>query len=60
MTLVAFELTETSEGTKLTVTESGFDRIPPERRAQAYRLNDEGWGEQMKLIERHLAKAPST
>jgi hypothetical protein len=40
----------------LTVTESGFDRIPRGRRAQAYRLNDEGWAEQMKSIERHLAK----
>jgi uncharacterized protein YndB with AHSA1/START domain len=57
-TQVVFELTETTGGTMLTVTESGFDRLPPARRAQAYRLNDEGWAEQMKSIERHLAKVP--
>jgi uncharacterized protein YndB with AHSA1/START domain len=56
-TLVVFELAEAPGGTLLTVVESGFDRIPPERRAQAYRLNDEGWAQQMKAIERHLAKA---
>jgi uncharacterized protein YndB with AHSA1/START domain len=55
-TLVVFELADASGGTMLTVTESGFDRIPPERRAQAYRMNDEGWAQQMKAIERHLAK----
>jgi uncharacterized protein YndB with AHSA1/START domain len=57
-TRVVFELTETTGGTMLTVTESGFDLLPPARRAQAYRLNDEGWAEQMKSIERHLAKVP--
>ncbi len=56
-TLVVFELTEAAGGTMLTVVESGFDRVPPARRAQAYRMNDEGWAEQMKFIERHLAKA---
>jgi hypothetical protein len=33
------------------------DRIPSARRAQAYRLNDEGWAERMKFIERHFAEA---
>jgi len=56
-TVVVFELTEASGGTMLTVVESGFDRIPAARRAQAYRLNDEGWAQQMKFIEQHLAKA---
>jgi uncharacterized protein YndB with AHSA1/START domain len=58
-TLVVFELEEVPGGTMLTVVESGFDRIPPARRAQAYRLNEEGWGLQTKSIEQHLAKAPS-
>ena len=56
-TLVVFELTEAAGGTMLRIVESGFDRIPAARRAQAYRLNDAGWAEQMKFIERHLAKA---
>lgn len=54
MTLVVFELEEVSEGTRLTVTESGFDRVPPSRRSKAYRENDEGWAGQVKAISRYL------
>jgi hypothetical protein len=36
------------------VVESGFDRIPPERRATAFRMNDQGWAAQMKAIEKYL------
>ena len=55
-TLVVFELQEQGGGTLLTVVESGFDRIPLARRAEAYRMNDQGWAEQMKSIERHVAQ----
>ena len=55
-TLVVFELQESAGGTMLTVVESGFDRIPVARRAEAYRMNDQGWAEQMKSIERHVAQ----
>ena len=41
-TLVVFELQEVKGGTLLTVTESGFDRIPLARRAQAFTANDGG------------------
>jgi uncharacterized protein YndB with AHSA1/START domain len=54
-TLVTFELTEVGEGTRLTLVESGFDRIPLSRRAAAYRGNDEGWAQQMVAIERYLS-----
>src|SRR5829696_1284438 len=47
-TLVVFELEEVPEGTRLTVTETGFDRIPVARRAKAYRENDEGWAGQFE------------
>lgn len=53
-TLVEFRLEEVTAGTRLTVTESGFDRIPAVRRADAFRMNDEGWTGQMKNIERHV------
>ena len=56
-TVVEFELTETAKGTMVTVVESGFDRIPATRRAKAFEMNDQGWAEQMKRIERHVAKA---
>jgi len=59
MTLVEFTLEEAprAEGTLLTIVESGFDRVPVERRAEAFRNNDNGWSEQLKNIERHVAQS---
>jgi uncharacterized protein YndB with AHSA1/START domain len=57
-TLVVFELQEAAGGTLLTITESGFDRIPLQRRAQAFTANDQGWAAQTRLIEKYLARAP--
>ena len=56
-TLVVFELKDAPGGTLLRVVESGFDRIPPERRLEAFRMNSGGWDEQMKNVERHVAAA---
>ena len=55
MSLVVFELQEVPGGTRLTVTESGLDAIPIERRAHVFRLNTEGWNEQIISIERYVA-----
>jgi uncharacterized protein YndB with AHSA1/START domain len=57
MTLVVFELRDVPEGTLLTVVESGFDQIPLARRAEAWRMNDQGWASQMENIERHVASS---
>lgn len=57
MTLVVFELEDVPEGTRLTVSESGFDRIPPARRAKAYRENDAGWAGQVKNLQKYLDSA---
>ena len=54
-TLVEFQLEEVPEGTLLTVVESGFDQIPEERRAKAFRMNSEGWATQLENIQRHVA-----
>jgi len=54
-TLVEFRLEDASDGTRLTVVESGFDRIPAARRAEAYRMNDQGWAAQMENIQRHVS-----
>lgn len=54
-TLVEFRLEEVRDGTLLTVVESGFDRIPAGRRAEAYRMNSGGWEAQLTNIERHVA-----
>jgi len=57
-TLVAFALEEVAEGVNLTVTESGFDKIPLERRAKAFTENEQGWSVVIKLIEGYLVQAP--
>ncbi len=55
-TLVEFKLEKTSNGTLLVVTESGFEKIPSHRRAEALRMNDGGWAQQMKNVEEYVAK----
>jgi uncharacterized protein YndB with AHSA1/START domain len=57
-TLVEFKLEKIPDGTLLVVTESGFEKIPSERLADALRMNDGGWAEQMKNIESYVAKKP--
>ena len=54
-TLVEFRLEEARGSTRLTVVESGFDRLPPERRDEAFRMNDGGWAQQLVNVERHVA-----
>ena len=54
-TLVVFELKDVEGGTQLSVVESGFDKVPPHRRMEAFRQNSEGWDGQMKNIEKHVA-----
>ncbi|WP_316156456.1 SRPBCC family protein [Cupriavidus sp. BIC8F] len=56
-TLVVFELKEAEGGTLLTVVESGFDQIPPERRMEAFRMNSGGWDGQMENIRKHVSGA---
>lgn len=54
MTTIVFELTEVPEGVELTVSESGFDRIPLARRAEAFKANEGGWEHQTRLIAKYL------
>jgi uncharacterized protein YndB with AHSA1/START domain len=54
--LVEFRLEPKNGGTVLTLTESGFDAIPKDRQFEAFRMNDRGWTEQMKNIERHVER----
>jgi uncharacterized protein YndB with AHSA1/START domain len=53
-TLIVFELEAVTEGTLLKITESGFDSVPLERRAETFKANEEGWAMQTKLIEKYL------
>jgi uncharacterized protein YndB with AHSA1/START domain len=54
-TLVEFTLEDTEDGTALTIVESGFDRIPLARRAEAFRMHDQGWVEQIQNLARYVS-----
>ena len=56
MTLVTFSLAEGDDGVHLTITESGFENLSPQRRAEAFPMNDGGWQAQTRLIEAYLAR----
>jgi uncharacterized protein YndB with AHSA1/START domain len=55
-TLVEFRLDDEDGGTRLTIVESGFDRLPLARRAKAFTMNEEGWAQQTKNIEHHVSQ----
>ncbi|MGH8216451.1 MAG: SRPBCC family protein [Rhodanobacteraceae bacterium] len=56
MTRIVFELHDAPEGVLLTLTESGFDALPPARRARALAANDDGWAHQMMLVAKYLVR----
>lgn len=53
-TLVELRVHDRGASTEVTVTESGFDALPPGRREQAYRSNEGGWEAQLRNIARHV------
>lgn len=53
-TLVEFRLEKVAEGTRLTIVESGFDRVPEHRRERAFRMNDGGWAAQSENIRKYV------
>jgi uncharacterized protein YndB with AHSA1/START domain len=53
-TLVEFSLQETAGGTAVAITESGFDRLPASRRAEAFRMNEAGWAGQSKKLAQYV------
>jgi len=57
-TVVEFRLEKIAIGTLLVVTESGFENIPAQRRAEALRRNDSGWAGQLRNIEKHVTQNP--
>ncbi|GLQ22599.1 vanillate O-demethylase oxidoreductase VanB [Algimonas ampicilliniresistens] len=48
--LVEFRLEPTAEGTRLTITESGFEVLPDPRRLEVLRDNTEGWNIQAEQL----------
>jgi uncharacterized protein YndB with AHSA1/START domain len=57
MTLVEFLLEPDGGATRVTIVESGFDRIALERRAQAFDANAGGWTHQLRLVGLYVAGA---
>lgn len=53
-TLVTFELEEVEGGTRLTITESGFEAVEASRRAERVRDNTQGWDAQAERIAAYL------
>ncbi len=53
-TLVEFFLEKSAKGTLVRVVESGFDKLPPERRDISFRMNDGGWAAQLGNIAKHV------
>jgi uncharacterized protein YndB with AHSA1/START domain len=59
MTLIELRLDEVAGGTRLTIVESGFDRVPLARRAEAFRMNEGGWEQQLQNIRAHATTGAS-
>jgi uncharacterized protein YndB with AHSA1/START domain len=54
-TLVEFRLEPTANGTRLLISESGFNALPDDaRRLDSWRRNTQGWNEQAKNITAHV------
>jgi uncharacterized protein YndB with AHSA1/START domain len=56
-TLVVMDLSDVEGGTLLKVVESGFDKVPASRRAEAFRMNSGGWEGQMRNIAKYVEAA---
>jgi len=59
-TLVEIVLEDAPEDVMLTVTESGFDRIPLARRAKAFEANEGGWGKMVQVLETYVVHGPQS
>jgi len=54
-TTVEFRLADEGGGTRVTLTESGFEQLAPERRARVFAEQDKGWQEQLRNLGDYLA-----
>jgi len=54
-TVVEFRLEATAGGTAVAITESGFDRLPASRRAEAFRMNEAGWASQSRKLASYVS-----
>lgn len=52
---VEFRLQPTDDGTRLTITESGFLQFPESKRLEVLRSNKQGWDTQAEHVAAHVA-----
>lgn len=57
MTLVTFTLENAEGGTRVTVTETGFEQLFASRRSRIFEENEGGWKIQIPALERYLSEA---
>jgi len=53
-TLVEFRVEPNGDGSRVTVVESGFDKVPAHRRDEAFRMNSQGWTAQVENIRTYV------
>lgn len=58
-TLVVFTLETVPEGTRITVTERGFEALPEEVREGHFRDNTQGWEHMLKSLSTYLTSRES-
>jgi uncharacterized protein YndB with AHSA1/START domain len=56
-TTVTFTLEPSARGTRLSVSETGFDDISLARRAKVYKDNSQGWPEVLVWLQKHVEEA---
>ena len=56
-TTVTFTMEPTAEGTRLSVSETGFNEISLERRAKVFEDNTQGWAEVVVWLQKYVEKA---
>ena len=56
-TTVTFVLEPSGGGTRLILSETGFDDIALERRAKVFKDNSQGWGEVLTWLQNHAEAA---
>lgn len=55
-TLVEFKVEKIPDGARLTLKETGFDKMPVVRRDVALQMNEQGWSEVLHRLEGYLSK----
>ena len=56
-TLVTFTLNDAANNSTLvSIVESGFDKVAPQRRLEAFRMNNRGWDQQLNNLARYASE----